>query len=211
MTQAEVLALRTEVGLDAYAAPSPYLDFDHPLVRDRVAAFDPGRSDETALVRRIFEWVRDDIAHSTDIGSRRVTVRASEVLLHREGICYAKAHLLGAMLRGAGIPAGMCYQRLTRGKDGSRGHVVHGLTTVYLASLGRWIRLDARGNRPGVDAQFSVDEEKLAWPIRPEHGEIDYRDNLPAPHPLVTATLEAHDDYRELLKALPNALPLARA
>ena len=78
--------------------------------------------------------------------------------------------------------------------------VVHG-------AFGRWIRLDARGNRPGVDARFSLAEEQLAWPIRPEHGEVDYLDNLPVPHPLVVATLEAHSDYRELLKSLPEVLP----
>jgi hypothetical protein len=101
----------------------------------------------------------------------------------------------------------MCYQRLTRGSDASRGHVVHGLTTAYLTTLGRWVRLDARGNRAGVDARFSLTEERLAWPIRPEHGEVDYLENLPGPHPLVIATLEAHHDYRELLRALPDALP----
>jgi transglutaminase-like putative cysteine protease len=202
-----VTALRTRFPLDAYRSPSPYLDFDHPLVGEQLAAFGRDGIDEVALARTIFEWARDRVAHSTDIGSRRVTVRASEVLRHREGICYAKSHLLGALLRGAGIPAGMCYQRLTRGADASRGHVVHGLTTAYLATLGRWIRLDARGNRPGVDARFSLAEERLAWPIRPEHGEVDYLENLPAPHPLVVATLEAHTDYRELLASLPDALP----
>ena len=200
-------ALRTRFPLDAYRSPSPYLDFDHPLFPERLAAFDRGASDEVGLARTIFEWVRDEVAHSTDIGSRRVTARASDVLQHREGICYAKSHLLGALLRGVGIPAGMCYQRLTRGKDATRGHVVHGLTTAYLTTVGRWIRLDARGNRAGVDAQFSLAEEQLAWPIRPEHGEVDYLENLPTPHPLVTATLEAHGDYRELLRSLPDALP----
>jgi transglutaminase-like putative cysteine protease len=202
-----VSALQTLFPLDAYRAPSAYLDFDHALVRERAAALARDAPDEVALARAIFEWVRDEVAHSTDIGSRRVTVRASEVLEHREGICYAKSHLLAALLRGAGIPAGMCYQRLTRGSDASRGHVVHGLTTAYLTTLGRWVRLDARGNRAGVDARFSLTEERLAWPIRPEHGEVDYLENLPGPHPLVIATLEAHHDYRELLRALPDALP----
>jgi transglutaminase-like putative cysteine protease len=202
-----VKALRTRFPLDDYRSPSPYVDFEHPLVRRQVAVLGRDASDELSLARTTFEWVRDEVAHSTDIGSRRVTVRASEVLHHREGICYAKSHLLAALLRGAGIPAGMCYQRLTRGGDASRGHVVHGLTTAYLTTLGRWVRLDARGNRPGVDAQFSLADERLAWPVRPEHGEVDYLENLPAPHPLVVATLEAHGDYRELLRSLPDALP----
>ena len=91
--------LRTRFPLDAYRSPSAYLDFDHPLVREQLAAFRRDDADEVALARAMFEWVRDQVAHSTDIGSRRVTARASEVLQHREGICYAKSHLLGALAR----------------------------------------------------------------------------------------------------------------
>src|SRR2546428_7177495 len=117
------------------------------------------------LAQTIFEWVRDQVAHSSDIGSRRITARASDVLIYREGICYAKSHLLAALLRSSGIPAGLSYQRLTRDEHASGGHEVHGLNTVYLKSVGRWIRLDARGNRPGVNAQVSLTEEQLAWPV----------------------------------------------
>ncbi|MBT2393298.1 hypothetical protein J7E87_28690 [Streptomyces sp. ISL-1] len=41
-------------------------------------------------------------------------------------------------------------------------------------SADRWIRLDARGNKEGVDARFSLDGEHLAWPVDPSQGEIDY-------------------------------------
>ena len=40
--------------------------------------------------RRLYEWVRDEIPHSKDAGHEIVTCRASEVLRHRTGICYAK-------------------------------------------------------------------------------------------------------------------------
>jgi len=41
--------------------------------------------------------------------------------------------------------------------------------------MNKWVRLDARGNKTGVDAQFSIDEEKLAFPINEELGEKDYQ------------------------------------
>lgn len=34
-------------------------------------------------------------------------------------------------------------------------------------------KIDARGNKPGVNAQFSIETEQLAFPIRPNMGEID--------------------------------------
>ena len=46
-----------------------------------------------------------------------------------------------------------------------------------IEELDKWIRLDARGNKESVHAQFSIDEERLAFPVREEIGEIDYRDN----------------------------------
>ena len=51
--------------------------------------------------------------------------------------------------------------------------VMHGLIAVYVESLKKWIRLDARGNKDGVNAQFSLDKEQLAFPIRTELGEED--------------------------------------
>ena len=82
------------------------------------------------------------------------------------------------LLRANGIPSGISYQLLTRAdEDASEGYIIHALNTVYVEELNRWIRLDARGNKENVHAQFSVDEEILAFPVRTEFGEIDYRDN----------------------------------
>ena len=43
--------------------------------------------------------------------------------------------------------------------------------------MDKWIRLDARGNKETVNAQFSLDEEILAFLVRPELNEVDYKDN----------------------------------
>ena len=51
--------------------------------------------------------------------------------------------------------------------------VYHGLNGVYIKEYNKWIRLDARGNKSGVNAQFSIESEQLAFPIRPEKGEED--------------------------------------
>ena len=81
------------------------------------------------------------------------------------------------------------------------------LNTVWLPSMERWIRFDARGNKPGVDAQFSLGEERLAFPIRTRYDEVDYRINQATPHPLIVATLATHDDALEMYRrGLPAEL-----
>ena len=49
----------------------------------------------------------------------------------------------------------------------------------------KWLRLDARGNKEGVNAQFSVETEQLAFAVRPEMGEED--DFIVYPDKLVRA------------------------
>lgn len=200
-------ALVTDAPLARFLEATPVIDADSPevgaFVDARLRGLDP-----VAAAEAVFLFVRDEVGHSWDVGGRRVTCVASDVLRHREGLCYAKSHLAAALLRRAGVPAGLCYQRLTlRDEDASAGHTLHGLNTVYLAPLGRWVRFDARGNRPGVDARFSLHDERLAFPIRPAFGEVDYLRNEPDPHPAVLAALAAHDDAQALMAGgLPSTL-----
>jgi transglutaminase-like putative cysteine protease len=190
--------LHTPLPLEDYLCPSRLIDFDHPAIQDYLASHPTESRSETEIVQETFEFVHDEVAHSWDIGSQRVTAKASDVLRYREGICYAKSHLLAALLRGQGIPSGLCYQRLTLGDTPETGFCIHALNTVYLASLQKWIRLDARGNKPGVDAQFSTGEERLAYPVRPEQGECEYWMNYAKPHPKIVETLMMHSDCRAL-------------
>jgi transglutaminase-like putative cysteine protease len=133
-----------------YLEADDVVDHHHPLIREQVIALRPAEDDAVARAKAAFEFVRDEIEHVMDAEDPRVTWRASDVLRERVGICYAKSHLLAAMLRAQGIPAGFCYQRLG---------VVHGLNAVHLD--GRWSRLDPRGNKTGADGQFSLGEERL--------------------------------------------------
>ena len=152
-----------------YLKKSEVINYDHKLIVDKCLELKKGTEDEISLIKKIYEFVRDEIHHSGDIGEMRVTCKASEVLEFGHGICCAKAHLLAAMLRFFGIPAGFCYQKLCSSQDVDK-KVLHGLNAVYLKDLNRWIRLDARGNKPGLDAQFSIYEEKIAWPVKKSLG-----------------------------------------
>ncbi|WP_249872656.1 transglutaminase-like domain-containing protein [Oceanobacillus saliphilus] len=151
-----------------------------------------------------FEFVRDEISHSWDIQSKRVTCNASEVLEYKEGICYAKSHLLASLLRSQGIPTGFCYQRLMLFDTPEKGYCIHSLNAVFFKSLNKWIRLDARGNKKGIDAQFSIVKEKLAFPIKEELDEKDYPVIYAKPHPKTVAVLEEHTNALEMYN---NHLP----
>lgn len=185
----------------AFLASSAIIDFDHPLVAEKALALAAGESDTLTIARRCFEFVRDEIHHSWDYRQNPVTCKASDVLRHATGFCYAKSHLLAALLRANGIPAGLCYQRISLGDSGPP-YCLHGLNAVFLEDFG-WYRIDARGNKPGVDAQFCPPREMLAFAIR-EHNERDLPEIWSEPLTVVTAALERHSDITVLYADLPD-------
>lgn len=184
-----------------YLASSTYIDSDHPAVRARAAALAAGAVGDAAIAARCFAFVRDEIAHSWDYQRNPVTCRASDVLQHGTGYCYAKSHLLAALLRANGIPAGLCYQRLAVGDVGPP-FCLHGLNAVYLQAFG-WYRIDARGNKPGVAAAFTPPQEQLAFPVlAPE--ERDLPEIWPAPLPQVVSALTQYATVQDVAAHLPD-------
>lgn len=196
------ITLIQQAPLDAYLRPTPVVDSDHPSIRDLARSLSAGLGDDpVAITRRCFEWVRDEISHSNDHRLNPVTCVASDALRHRTGFCYAKSHLLAAILRASGIPAGLCYQRLSI-DDVGPPFSLHCLNAVLLPSLG-WYRLDPRGNKPGVDAQFTPPVERLAFPVRLP-GERDFPEIYPDALAEVVAALRTHATYDALLQNLPD-------
>jgi transglutaminase-like putative cysteine protease len=186
-----------------YLGADEAVDLEHEVVQSTAAALRIG--DDIAYAKAAFELVRDQITHSMDVGDRRVTWRASDVLSERTGLCYAKAHAFVALLRAGGIQAGFCYQRLRAGDDASDPLVLHGFAAALIDD--RWVRLDPRGNKPGINVEFSADEDRLAYTPDPERGEKDYRTVYASPHPAVLDVLKAHDDCVRMCEAgeLPSA------
>ncbi len=195
--------------LEDYLWATEVIDWEHPCIIEKAREITRVCSDEVERAKAFFEWVRDEIPHSKDIGSDLVTCTASEVLREGTGICYAKSHLLAALLRAIGIPAGLCYQALTRDPPYT-GICLHGLNGVYLRSLGRWILLDARGNTGEIDARFSTDERSLAFPMDPEQGEFLYEEIYPDPLPEVVAVLTSFTSRNEMWSHLPGPTPGVR-
>ncbi|MFM8538098.1 MAG: transglutaminase-like domain-containing protein [Planctomycetaceae bacterium] len=117
--------------------------------------------------------------------------------IHRRG----KSGYNQAALRANGIPAGLCYQRLSR--DGHFAQFsLHGLNAVYLPVHG-WCRVDPRGNRSDVAARFAPPVEQLAFPIAVP-GEADLPGIYADPVPAVLEALRAHDSADSLWECLPD-------
>ena len=136
-----------------------------------------------------------------DFRRNPVTCKASDVLLHGTGYCYAKSHLLAALLRANGISAGLCYQRLVLDERGPRLSY-HGLNAVYLQLFG-WYRVDPRGNKPGVDAIFDPPVERLAFAIA-SPGEADLPGIYAEPIPAVVTVLLENATYDQVYHNLPD-------
>lgn len=183
--------------LQNYLKKSEVIDFDNKLIVDKCLELQKGTDDEITLIKKIYEFVRDEIHHSGDIGEMSVTCKASEVLEAGHGICCAKAHLFAAMLRYFGVPTGFCYQKLSSSRDVNI-KFLHGLNAVYLKDLDKWIRLDARGNKPGRNAQFSIYEEKISKKVNKEFGEEDSPVIFAEPNQTVIEILKTSKDMKEL-------------
>ncbi len=199
------LVLKNEI--QDYLSESQYINWKDTAILEKAKEFQENSDSEINLVKNIYEFVRDDIPHSWDVQDKRVTKAASEVLEQGVGICWAKANLLAALLRACNIPAGICYQRLTLGDTPETGFCIHALNAVYMKDLNRWIRLDARGNKNGADAQFSLDTEQLAFSVKPEYGEVDYGEIYAHPSEKLMKVLEENEDALEMyMHRLPDLL-----
>jgi transglutaminase-like putative cysteine protease len=196
---------------DEYLEASSIIDFDNDHIcelSDRLAV---GTVDEIAYIKAAYEYVRDNISHSADIQADELTCSASEVLAAKHGTCFAKSHLLAALLRRKGIPTGFCYQRLILDDESAPILIYHGLNGVYLKEYKKWIRLDPRGNREDVNAQFGIDEEHLAFPVRTNKGEEDGFVIFSRPDKNILDKFQLYKTRTELWHDFPSELAYSQA
>lgn len=190
-----------EKSMEEFLRATEIIDWREPGVLAKARELSAGAAGPSEIARRCFEWVRDRIQHSSDFRRNPVTCAASQVLAEGTGYCYAKSHLLAALLRANGVPAGFCYQRLSIDDKGAP-YSLHGFNALHLPGFG-WYRVDPRGNKPGVDAQFTPPVEKLAFRLAfPE--ERLFPEILADPLPVVVNALRSHLTWDEMLRHLPD-------
>ncbi len=190
--------------MEPFLKGSAVVDISHPEVQALAKKLALGCADKTAIAEKCFLHVRDNIRHSGDYRDPITTVKASDVLHHQTGWCYAKSILLAALLRANGIPAGFCYQRLSCSEYLKDIYCLHGLNAVYLKEYG-WYKIDARGNKEGVDAQFMPPEEKLAFELK--ENEMDLPNIYDEPLSVVVEALQTNKTYDAMIHHFPDLKP----
>ena len=192
--------------MDEYLKHDDVIDYEKEAIVELADTLFQKADNELDFIKITYEFVRDHISHSADINEDIITCTASEVLKAGHGICFAKSHLLAALLRCKSIPAGFCYQKIILDDEVAPVLIYHGLNGVYIKEYKKWIRLDARGNKTGVNAQFSIEAEQLAFPIRPKMGEADGFIVYSDPDIKVLEKLRKNKTRTELWDDLPTEL-----
>lgn len=187
--------------MEKFLKESEYVDFTDPTVKELAEKLSQNLNSDEAIAKACFTYVRDNIHHSGDYKDQITTYKASDVLKYKTGWCYAKSILLAALLRANGIPTGLCYQRLSCSEYENDVYCLHGLNAIYLKEYG-WYRVDARGNKEGVDAQFEPPNEKLAFAL--QENEYDLEEIYDEPLDVVIEALKTYKTYDEMIHHFPD-------
>jgi hypothetical protein len=147
---------------DEYLNPGVYVDSDAPAIVEFALRMCEGEIDEVTRAVRMYYAVRDSIIYTPyfDFGSED-TYRASTCLTRGSGFCVAKAALLAASARVAGIPARVGYAdvrnhlctRKLRSLMGTNIFYYHSYAELFLR--GRWVKATPAFDR-GLCEKFHV-------------------------------------------------------
>ncbi|QQK07923.1 transglutaminase-like domain-containing protein [Miniphocaeibacter halophilus] len=187
-----------------YLESSNYIDYNNDLIKRKSFEIKNNSKDNLDYIKKCFEFVRDEIKHSWDYKESRITIKASDVLKYKTGICWAKSNLLAALLRVNNIPTGFCYQKLTLKDKPSSGYCIHAFNAVKIEEINKWVKLDARGNNNIVNVEFSLDRDNLAFNTRKHYGEKEY--DIIYYKPLEN-TMKVLKENRDALFMYLNCLP----
>jgi transglutaminase-like putative cysteine protease len=128
--------------------PTPFINADHPAIRAWVEGMGVLDKPVADRARRLFHFVRDDIAYEFLAKWRREEYVASYILEKGKGFCTQKAVLLCALGRAAGIPTALVLAdlrdhslpRRVVAALGTDMLVYHGFVAFHLE--GRWRKAD---------------------------------------------------------------------
>ncbi len=133
--------------MNQFLQPTPFLNFNHPVVQDFVRKTTEKISGQKEKAVRLFYAVRDGIRYNPyHIDLTVEGMRASTTLQNGHGWCVAKAVLLTACCRAAGIPARLGFadvrnhlspKAITKAL-GTNVFYWHGYSLLFLN--GKWVK-----------------------------------------------------------------------
>lgn len=132
---------------DACLRPTPCLDADHPRIRAFAEDACGGETDPVARAVRLYHAVRDGLRYDPyGLDLSVAGLQASAVLARGRGWCVAKAGVLAASARAAGIPARLGFADVRNHLATPRLLELMGTDVFYyhgyteLAPEGRWVK-----------------------------------------------------------------------
>ncbi|MDP8255316.1 MAG: transglutaminase family protein [Candidatus Alcyoniella australis] len=133
--------------LELFLRPTPSVDSDSPLVRDKALELIQGVDSERERGVRLFYFARDAIRYNPFAPMFCAEEYAASATLQRgSGYCVQKAVLLAALCRAAKIPTRLCFADLLNHcvpgdlleLMGTNLFTYHGYCELYLE--GRWVK-----------------------------------------------------------------------
>lgn len=183
---------------------SAVVDWQTPRVFEQARALAAPCEEDAERVQRAFAFVRDEIA-TPDSDASPVACSAGQVLRQGAALSFARSHLLAALLRAVGLPAGFLYQRVRSGDQQPR-LVLYGLAAVRLEE--RWVPLDAGGDSP-LEGSRRIELDpaapELSHPRGSEHGEVLLPTLFSKPSRRVLDLLQRTPDVAAVLAHRPDA------
>jgi dihydrofolate reductase len=193
--------------IDSYLSETEIFNFSNELVQQLVKTLKNDTKTEKEYIYECFTYVRNQIHHSADHLSKAVTAAASEVLEFGEGICYAKSHLLCALLRADNIPCGLSYQLLRLVEsDIDSPLIVHGIIAYYHSEKNSWILLDPRGNKHNYNEKIDTEANYFEFDVNINLNEKTIPYIFSDPDSNVLNALQCHTNAISLMENLPNTL-----
>lgn len=143
---------------DAFLAPTPHVDADHPGIRAFAQQHGGGIADPRERAVALYYAVRDQFLYDPyHVDLRLEGMRASSVLAAGHGWCVNKAALLAAACRASGIPARLGFADVRNHLSTARMREMmktdvyywHGYASIHLD--GRWLKATPAFNRSLCD------------------------------------------------------------
>ncbi len=139
-----------------YLSSSEIIDSDNPEIRKLAFSIAENEYDAFILVNKIAFWVKHSVRYDLSTINSEASLKASEVLKNRDGVCDEITSLFIALLRALGIPAkfvsGIAY---TDNLQFSERWGAHGWAEVYFPGYG-WMPFDVTFGQHGWLDAFHI-------------------------------------------------------
>lgn len=87
-------------------------------------------------------------------------------------------------------------------EDDTKGYCLHCFNAIMIDN--KWIKVDARGNTKGINAQFSINIPILAFENRPQYDEYFFDGIFAKPDTLTMEILRSAKTLQDVIDGLPE-------